>query len=383
MIATVSDRIRRATTLLLAVFLWAHALFLIDVQSTGLSRLSKLRHFTDSEAVLFGLLVALSFLSASGFWRMLRSVLYIYLFPFVLIGYGLYCCALMLRAINRWFRKYAPTQPHQFVEATKAIPPPGASGKIDGRTEKRNGVRGLLRFLSLPFRTFMTLWCILLLTATHIQVVWLCLIVVMVQLARKIFLVFKILLFSEPWLRKYGRLSYAGFTKSLSDLESIKPDAPTKERESLRGQLKLWKDILEFFRDPYLLSRWAWVFAFGVFISFYVYFSGLFSFAYFGIARVSGITYSWPTALTTALFIPFYATDLPKSFFIRLLGGFQCSLVVALGVGTAFNFLQRKLNAISDSAAEFSIRLNQAMLDRPKILEEAGSSATPAAVPET
>ena len=59
-----------------------------------------------------------------------------------------------------------------------------------------------MRFFLRPFRRFMFLWCFLLLVTNHVEIVWLCLIVVLVQLGRKIWVILQALLFPKPWLDK-------------------------------------------------------------------------------------------------------------------------------------------------------------------------------------
>jgi tetratricopeptide (TPR) repeat protein len=208
--------------------------------------------------------------------------------------------------------------------------------------------------------------------------VWLCLIVLLVQLARKIFLIGKVLLFSEPWLKKYGPLLFAGLNKTLEALDAMTPDADPNDKEfkSLLGQLNLWRRILAFLKNPYLLSRWAWVLAVVLFAFIYTYFAILFSFGYYGMARVSGVNYSWAEALTTSMFLPLYATDLPKPFAIRLLGGLQGSLILAVGIGTVMNFLRRKLDAVRRAAIAFSDRLDEQVAGGKHPVLESMRSAT-------
>ncbi len=102
--ANVFEIIRKMTTFFLAVFLWLHAFLFLNVQSTLISRCTQLLHLTTSEVVLFGLLFIFSCLTASGFWKTLLSLAYIYLFPFVLLAYAFYGCFVIVRAINKWFR---------------------------------------------------------------------------------------------------------------------------------------------------------------------------------------------------------------------------------------------------------------------------------------
>ena len=48
--AAFSERVRKVTTVLLAVFLWLHALFFLNVQSTFISKSSQLLRLTASES---------------------------------------------------------------------------------------------------------------------------------------------------------------------------------------------------------------------------------------------------------------------------------------------------------------------------------------------
>lgn len=130
----------------------------------------------------------------------------------------------------------------------------------------------------------------------------------------------------------------------------------------------------------YLVSRWAWVLGVIAFASIYVYISLLFSFAYFGIAKVSGISYSWGNALVNSLFIPLFAAELPRTLPLRVLAGAQFALTVAIGVGTFFSFLQRRVFAIRTAAKVINDKLvDEAFQEKFAILEKqiAALSANP------
>jgi hypothetical protein len=105
------------------------------------------------------------------------------------------------------------------------------------------------------------------------------------------------------------------------------------------------------------VSRWAWVLGAVSFGAIYVYIALLFSFAYFGIARASGISYPWPDSLVASLFIPLFAKELPKTILLRVLGGIHFSLAVTIGIGTFFGFLQRRLFAIRTAATVMNDKL--------------------------
>jgi len=311
---------------------------------------------------------------------MLRSLAYIYFFPFVLFGYFLYLCVLAIRGLNRWMAARAPQDSGDLAPISQQAKPAACVPPARSTPEPPKGraTAEFPRFLSRPFRGFTILWGILLLVTTHPAVVWLCLIVLLLQLARKIFFIGKVLLFSDPWLKKYGPLLFAGLNKTLEALDAVTPDADPEDKEmkSLLGQLNLWRRILAFLRNQYLLSRWAWVIAVGLFVSIYTYFSVLFSFGYYGIARVSGVNFPWPEALTVSMFLPFFATDLPRVFSVRVLGGIQGTLIVVVGIGTVMNFLRRKLESVRRAATAFSDRLDdQATRDKCLILEAKFSPA--------
>lgn len=374
------EKCRRATTFLFAAFLWLHALFLLNSQSIFLSKYTQLITLTTSEIVLFGLLVVFSLLAASGFWKMLLSLAYIYFFPFVLLAYALYLCFCILRTMNRWFKTQEPSKQAALLVAGKEAPQiapvfPPVSG---GVAEAKKQPTGLLSFLLRPFRRFMMLWCVLLLVTTHLAVVWMCLIVVLVHLARRVLAILKILLLSEAWMAKIAEGILTGLNTVLVALGSVSREATrTNELEKLWNQVKLWRTVLDFLKDPYLLSRWAWVLGIVFLGSIYTYFAAIFSFAYYGIARVSGVAYSWPDALVASVFIPFFVSDLPKVLAVRLLGGIHCSLVVVIGIGTVLKFLRRKLDAIRNAAADLSNRFaDQSVHEKYLILEEKCSTTS-------
>lgn len=62
------DLARKVTRFCLAVFLWSHALFLLNVQSRILEYLKDRIQVTSAEAILFILLLTFSFLAGSGSW---------------------------------------------------------------------------------------------------------------------------------------------------------------------------------------------------------------------------------------------------------------------------------------------------------------------------
>ena len=230
----------------------------------------------------------------------------------------------------------------------------------------------------------MFLWCILLLVTTHKAILWLCLAIVLIQLSRKVFFVLQITIFPGPFLAKLGANLLNILDKPLAALAAVTSDAPTKDLKTLWDQLSVWKKVLNFLKDPYLLSRWAWVVGIVFVGSVYLYFSVLFSFAYYGIARLNGVAYSWTDALVSSVFIPFAYSDLPRIIWIRSLSYTHAALVLAIGIGTVVNFLRRRLDGVRKAATELSDRLTDPVVrDKLQILEVKIASSAPVAPLDT
>lgn len=380
-----ADRIRRATTFVLAVFLWLHAILFLDFQSPLITKLSGLAKLTSAEVVLLVLLFAFSLLAGSGFWRMLLSILYIYFFPFVLFWRLFQIFVVILRLINAWLNAQRGPQPSESATTTTTIlatttPPtqPAVTAKPGVKKDEP-----LWRYLVRPFQKFTFLWCILLLITTHRSILSICLLVVSAQLARKVFFVLKFLYFSDVWWQKYRIVMFAGLQKTLDAFDAITPDVgPSNELKNLIGQLDLWEKILKFLTDSYLMSRWGALMVAVVLGTIYTYFAFLFSFLYHGLAYAWGVKFAWPDALVTSAFIPFLIADLPKAAVVRLVGGIHCALILAVGVGTIVKFFRRRLDDIRKSAEEMSKRLTHQSV-REKYLLVREKSLLPEQKPAT
>src|SRR6266404_2733037 len=376
---TLSESVRKATTFLLGAFFWLHALLFLNFQTPFISKSAQFLQLTISEVVLSTLLVIFSFLTASGFWRTLLSLLYIYAFPFVVLVYGFYWCFLLLRAVHRWFRSQTNLQLDNATVETKAltlVPEPTAS--LENRVETKKRAEELLQFLVRPFQRFTFLWCALLLVTTHRVLLWLSLIVVLLHLARKVFVLLKILFFLDPWLRKIGKALLTPLEQILTGLDAVTPETvPTKELKNLWSQFGVWQKIIDFLKDKYLVSRWAWVLGILFMGSIYTYIAVLFSFGYYGIARVNGVSYSWPEALVTSMFILIFVKELPKILAIKVLAGLHWLLVFGINIGTIVNFFRQQVDSIRETATELSDRMDEQKSREKYLVLEAKFSTTP------
>jgi hypothetical protein len=371
-VKVIVETVRRITTFLLAVFLWLHALFLLNVQLPLVTRLAQYVRLTAAETILFILVFLFSALSASGFLKTLRSVAYIYFFPFVLVFYFLVIAFRLLRSINRWFARdqnlsaqQADSEQVQLAAPqTEEIVPVSAVTSATGP----KGSSVLLR----PFKRFTILWCILLLISTHIVIIWLSFVVVLCHLVWKIIGVLKITLFSRSWIEKIGHQVFINLDTMLGTLRSVNARTrESKELEQLWRQLGMWEKIARFLQNKYLVSRWAGLLVTMFFLCVYVYVALLFSFVYFGIGKVSGLHYPWPEAVITSLFLPAYIGELPKTLSMRAVGGVQWALIVCVGVGTFLNYLHRRLESVHSGAIIVSERLaDKSVRDKLAILEK-------------
>jgi hypothetical protein len=173
-------------------------------------------------------------------------------------------------------------------------------------------------------------------------------------------------------LREAGQRLMAKIDTILAAADLVTRDSvPTAELKNLFLQLRIIGRVVRFLGNRELVVRWAWLLTLVFLGGVYFYMAFLFSFVYFGLARVGGIKYSWPEALVTSLFIPFFTGDLPHMIWAKLLGGIHCLLILTLGAGTIFTYIHRRLDSIRTEVAALSERLaDQSIRERYLILEE-------------
>jgi len=368
------ERARRLGRFVLAGILWLHALFLLHFEPPHFSWLALRLHLTASETIVFALLVALSLLTSYGIWRFLLDVLYIYLFPFVLLfllaKYGF----LLLLKLNRFLRSPGQsaslTVTAQETQASAEIQAAGGNSKRGPRARPTWSEIG--RFLSRPFRKFTVLWCFLVLVTTHSLLLKIGLAIVLVHIAYKIATIFRITLFSADVMSKLEAAIGQSVDTLLAKIAFVTPDTePTVELRGTWNGLSGMRAGLMFLQNPRFVSRWAVFLGVAYLGCIYGYLAFLFSFAYYGVARVQTLNYTWPDALVEALFIPFAYTDLPHNIWIKLVGGIHGTVVVLIGAGTILNYVIRKAQQLQRVAAVLSERFTEVdVRERLLILEQ-------------
>ena len=364
---------RRFTRFLLASFLWFHAVFFWTPHTRILAGLSRYLHLTLSEVTLFVLLLLFTILWSSGWWSSFKSALYIYGFPFVLLWYFVGLVFLMFKGINAWFSRDQPVESGPSFKDLLVLPqsdPASAPQQAIAAQAANSGASGVpavpivtaakkkptaFSIVTQPFRRFTVLWCALLLLATHNIALWLSFAVVLCLLGLRTLTILKLTLFSRSWLEKIGAGLYTRLNVMIGMLAAVTPKTQiTKELKDLWQQLGLLQRVARFLGNRYLLSRWASLMVGAFYVCIYVYMALLFSFVYFGLGRVSGVNLPWSEAAVDSIFIPVYVSELPKTFFIRLAGGVQWTLIVIVGFGTFWNYFHRRLDAVNAAAIEIT-----------------------------
>jgi hypothetical protein len=312
--------------------------------------------------VLLILLVTFTFVAGSGFWRTLSNLTYIYFFPFVLLAYLVYGSFRIALFTGRSLTSKPKEAGRESKQGISRLPSTlTLSAPVSERGDVGMGKKVLatLRVLARPFHKFTFLWCLLLILSTHKQIIWLALGVLLLHMARTVYRVVKFSVFSKSWLVKIDDGIRTVINTTLDKLALINFEtAPVAELKNLWNQLRAFEAAVRFIENSSAFSRWTWLACGAVLLSIYGYLAFLFSFAYFGMARVAGTPLSWPNAFVTSLFIPFYVGDLPKAFGLRLLGGIHCSLVVTVGVGTIVNYFRQRIESLRSVATLVTVRLS-------------------------
>jgi hypothetical protein len=357
--------IRRACRFLFALFLWLHALFILNAAPSLVPYASRLKSNAAELGVLL-LLATLTILESYGIGNVIVDAIYIYFFPFVFL---FHCVLLLFRGIKRGYEAvWGQDEPlnvslKQFVVAPQPAlvqAPPTTQAAVteipesNAQTEKQSLFSIVLR----PFRRFLLLWCLLLLVASHRGLLLIALIVVLFQLCRLLIQVFALAVVSSNWL---GELE-----------QRIKNYA-----DGLISKLLLAKEITQDFQNVFLsitaleigvsvlrsrrrVIQWTMYLGTLFFLGIYMYLALIFSFAYYGVARALNIPYDWTTSVVNSMFMPLTFGSLPSSNWIRALGGVHSLTVLALSIGTVFGYIRQKLDSLNDVANELSERLEQA-----------------------
>jgi len=362
--------VRKTCRFLFASFLWLHALFILDVAPSLAPYAQRLRTNVAELTVLL-LLVVLNLLDGYGIGNVIVDALYIYFFPFIFL---FYCVLLLFKAIlkgyallwgqdeplNVSFEKIRaklptaqiPREQPVVVQAPQSVVP-----QTPPESQARNK-RSVLGIALRPFMHFALLWGLLLLLASHRLFVWIALFVVLFHLAKFLIGAFALAIISRNWL---GQLEQR--LRKYAD-ELINKALLAKEITQDLQQVWLALTALEIgialLRNRRRIGQWTMYLGILFFLGIYLYLALVFSFAYYGVARLSNLSYAWATSFVNSLFMPFAFTGLPPNNWIKLLAGIHGFSVLALGIGTILGYIGQRLDSLHVVADELSGRLQQA-----------------------
>lgn len=363
------DVARNITRFCLAVFLWSHAFFLLNIQSRIVEYVKGRIHVTTAEAILFVLLLTFSFVAGSGFGQTFINLVYIYFFPFVLLFYAVYWPIRALRILKLKTVRSADIPPGTLV--VQASP---ASVVLTAPISERKGgveskVGAALELLTRPFRKFTYLWCLLVMLSTHKPIVWTALSVLLVELVGKIYRVVRIFWFSKSFLDQATTAISSFLNDTINKLTSLNFEAtPLTELKNLLSQVKGFKLILAFVTKSSFFSRLTFALGLLMLVCAHLYFALVFSCVYVGGAKVADLTLTWPNSLAISLFILAYVTELPKTLMLRILGGIHFTLFLALGAGTIVSYFRRQLEPLRSALATVDMRLSDIGLQEKVIV---------------
>jgi hypothetical protein len=194
--------------------------------------------------------------------------------------------------------------------------------------------------------------------AAHRYILVIATTVLLLHLARKIYIVVAMTWSSKTAIEQaIDRLiRYLSETvDALANADIV--GTPIKELRQLANKLRGIEYILRFVANTAAFWLSTMIAAAALLLSTYLYFAVLFSFAYVGVSRIAGESLTFANALVISLFIPFYVTDLPKAFSVRMLGGVHCTLVVTLWAGAAVNYFRRQLEPLRTTVLTLSVRM--------------------------
>lgn len=370
--STFLRNIRVVVRFVAAVLFWLHALFLFYIPAPPIRRWAASLNLNLSEAIVILLLAVLTALSSYGIRKFSVDIAYIYFFPFV----ALYHAGQLLVSILASARQTSRTQ----EKATAAVAAPGhvaVQGELGSEIPKRLAVgkrsslswSALIANASKPLRQFALLWCLLLLLSSKHALVWLALVVVLLQLSRALYRALTGAVFSLKWLSSIEdeiRTNTQGLLQKLMAVaDDVGVDQALKDLVQRAVGVRTALQLLQNRRRVWVVVSIASI---CTVVVLHLYFSLFFSFAYYGVALVQSIEYSWGESLVNSVFIPFLVSTLPRNIWLKLLGGIQCTLIIAMSFGALFAYVQRKLDAVYDVTQELNARFEaaevKAKLDR-------------------
>ncbi len=351
-----------------ALLFWSNAFLIVRLPTPPFAHWATRIHLTLSEAAIISTLVVLTVLRSYGVRKFSTDVAYVYFFPFILIYYFWELLFVAGKTVRYIWRRHKPNlAPPNLPELVEAEPTQGEVSSGGARRPRETGPSwtGFFRRASGLFLRFTILWGLLVIFATHKYLVQIALVLVVVHLFRALVKVGHLGWRCFNWLsnaqqnmtayveRLFGRLGTVNLNNEL-----------TPEDQQAVSILVGIRTGLRFLPAITRLARWAVASSLWIFGAVYIYLALLFSFAYYGIARIQAISYTWPQALVTSAFIPALVGQLPRNAPLMLLGAIQWAVFAGFGLGAIMTYYNRRIAELQSVTGVVNQRLQNPAIQR-------------------
>jgi hypothetical protein len=355
--------VRRIVRFLAATVIWLHALAVLSLPRPSIREWAASVHLNVYEASIIFLLALLSILWSYGIRRFALDLAYIYFFPFILLYYLARIGFLIIRFVTGLFWPNEPTAEEQVKPLDVTSPTPAQPLSIGKNKEgKRLTWKSVWLNVSRPLRQFTLLWCLLLLLSSNSWLIQVALAIVVFHLFRALGRILLATVFSISWLaqleekvKKYGERLILRVLAGPKDAE-IEKDTELRNAVVSLNALRLGVEVL---KNRKRVTQGVLALGLLVFLGVYLYLSVLFAFAYYGVARVLSVPYTWGEAFVTSVFIPIMVGELPHNIWLKTLGGIHAVFVILLGLGTVIGYLQKKLDSLREAAETLGTQLEK------------------------
>ena len=373
--------IRKVVREMLAFAFWFHALYvfhIIPIEHLGIASVSSLYIYN---AALISFIFYYSYFSDSGWFSVAYDLFYIYFWPFVM---AFRCMWISSKSGYRFMKSRTVIVPPGLIRRTipSAEEKPEQIASItgdDSQSEPESSKKK--RRLWRPLTQFNLLWSVLILTISNKIFICVASIIALIGAVKAMYSLWDLLADTSSWIDKLKSNFAAQMAEKIASVRMWEG----VETEKLTGDvnvLKMYQSAFTFIdQNRDFLAKCTIAVAAFITIPFYCYVSVLFSFAYFGLSKVESITWSWPSALSTSLYMPFAFTNLPHSFIIQTLGGLHAVAVTLMGWNIVSRNLSNKFERIATAATElrlpFEERVYQEKLQMFTQAVSLSASATP------
>lgn len=373
----VAKSIRRWARFTAGVAFWLHTLLFFGVPVSSLEITANRIGLNVPEMLLVLFFLTMSILNVYGFWKLIIDLTYIYFFPFIFLYNVAVVVFKILSRIPGYAAKFVPgirptftwkallkelvADEASFVALTtqpatvnQSVVP---ASVVSTATPKRN----LRSRLSLPFRSFTIVWCILLLATNKPLIALGALLVLVVHVSRFLVNLTRLLTKTQQFLADAERkvMSYAmnllNTVMSASDESLANEDVAravtllTLFRASAfllvnRGEVK------------YLLFLAVCL----VYAAMYIRVAVLFAFLYLGVAKLNHVPLGFLDSMVNSFAMPLSYTNYPKHWLIQLCEDVHSVIAVGLGIGAALAYVRQKFDAFKVVADDLWEKLDKA-----------------------